>query len=654
MEVIVNNLIKAIGWSIFHSLWQGAIIYGILLMLLSLFPKLNAGVKHNLAYGTLCLIFVGFCITFSSVFKLPEESQTMTAQILVEGNYTESVFTIPQQIKNSTEHIFPYLSGIYIIGLLSQLFILTVGYKKVLRLKQAARIAVPNEWQVVFSSMIDRLNIRRNISFYLSDKVNVPLVIGYLKPVVLFPVALATQLDIKQVEAILIHELSHIRRNDYLLNLIKTGIETLLFFNPFIWLTSKLIGVEREHACDDLVLKFTGTPLTYAHALLKLEILKDKTTPTLSMAATGNNQHLYQRIKRITDMKTNYMNAKQKFFAITLTMATVISLAWISPEKTTAASTKSQPPKNATLEVKSTQSKPLVKLVEIKPATGEKVPADTTKKKRKFKIVTIDAQGNQKEYNSVKEMPDSLRIDVIKDTFTDNDLNATFKALPADLDKALINFESSYNFKFDTILNSKQKGKMSPEEQKRLNSIRVELNKSIKAGTARSLSSSKELAEAYRKVASAASKTGAYTYSYKMKQNSDKDGDIVIMTKPGNDTIKVRGYSYKMTPKSDHVVTVSGIERAVTSDLLEARKRAVENTTVSLQRRLSSAEYKKEFEAMKEIRESEEYKKAKKKFDSEVEKMKRKKGIKTDSKTNINGLDIDAYHEYMLHNIEKP
>lgn len=651
MEAIVNNLIKATGWSIFHSLWQGAIIYAILLMVLSLFPKLNAKIKHNLAYGTLCLIFISFCITFSSVFELPAKGPMLTGDVILNTNVTEaSMFVIPQQLKDNTEYIFPYLCGIYIAGLLSQLAIITIGYRRLSRLKQAAKIAVPQEWQDIFDHMLNRLNLHRNISFYLSDKVNVPLVIGYLKPVVLFPVALATQLDLKQVEAILIHELSHIRRNDYLLNLIKTGIETLLFFNPFVWLTSKFISIEREHACDDLVLKFTGTPLTYAHALLKLEILKEKNTHTLSMAATGNHQHLYQRIKRITDMKTNYMNAKQQLFAITLTAATVLSLAWISPGKTTAATVKKEITTKTT--TRPAPEKASVKLIEVK-VQDIKAPADTTKKKRKFKIVTIDAQGNQKEYNSVKDMPDSIRIDVMKDTFLSGDPNFTFKAFPGDLDKAFKNFESVYNFKFDTVSNLKR-GKMSAEEQNR---IKLEIVKSIDAARAKSLSRSKELAEVYRKAASDALKTGAYTYSYKMSPGADKNGDVVIVTKPGNDTIKTRSYTYKMNPKSGNALTiVSGVEKAITSDVLEARKRAMQSSAnaMTLVRRLNTTEAIKEAQALKEIRESDEYKKAKKKFDSEVEKMKKKKGIKTDSKTKINGLDIDAYQEFMLHNIEKP
>jgi bla regulator protein BlaR1 len=424
MEAIVNNLIKATGWSIFHSLWQGAIIYGILILVVAAIPKMNAKVKHNLAYSAMCFMFTGFCITFFSIFKIPNNS----VDLIQSGQATAAapvsyLLSLPQEINSRTEHIFPYLVSVYTFGLLFQLLILGVGYKRLLKLKQAERSMVPQEWQAVFIALTSKLNLRRKTGFYLSENVNVPLVIGYFKPIVLFPIALTTQLDMNQVEAILIHELSHIRRNDYLLNLIKTGIETILFFNPFIWLSGRYINIEREHACDDLVLKFTGTPITYAHALLKLEILKDKTSPALSMAATGSNQHLYQRIKRITDMKTNYMNAKQQLFAITLTVATVISLAWVSPAKTISDKKNNTPLKKG-IDVGAQGIKfKVLDLAKEKSLSAAdcKLNEDTTKKKKKFKIVTVDARGEKKEYNSVKEMPDSLRQEVMNDTFLNSD-----------------------------------------------------------------------------------------------------------------------------------------------------------------------------------------------------------------------------------------
>ncbi|WP_316819352.1 M56 family metallopeptidase [Pedobacter nyackensis] len=482
MEPLLNNLIKAIGWSIFHSLWQGAIIYGILLLIAIAVPKLQSRLKHNLAFAAICLIFICYCVTFFSVFKLPAATAGMgSATVNVATQYYQYVNSLPQQISGKAEYLFPYLVGIYGIGLALQLLLLGMGYKRILQIKKAARLEVPSEWKASFNKLLFQLNLRQHITFYLSDKINVPLVIGYFKPVVLFPISLASQLDMDQVEAILIHELSHIRRNDYLLNMIKTGIETLLFFNPFIWLSGKFINIEREHACDDLVLKFTGNPMTYAHALLKLEILKDKSTPAFSMAATGKSQHLYQRIKRITDMKTNYMNVRQQMFVITLAIATVISMAWVKPSKAEKTGQKINRQKHTEITVVNTKqdwtptqapappAAPVIDcpvLTDIPEPLNPPAPAmvavptpldnpllhlyqDTTKKKLKYTIITVDEKGNKKEYQSVKDMPESMRNEVIKETFSHTG-----------------DFSKDLNIYIDTIVNNSLAFLKSPEWKK--------------------------------------------------------------------------------------------------------------------------------------------------------------------------------------------
>jgi len=411
MEAILNNLTKAIGWSIFHSLWQGAVIYGALMLAFFLLPQKRARLKHNLAYGAMCLMFLTFITSFLILFKLPSPEPATALGFGQAQLYEQYLATIPASLTQQTELLFPYIVAIYAIGLVIQLFMLSAGYRKLQQLKQGKKFLVPAEWAASFENLKFKLGLGKQIDFYLSEGINIPLVIGYFKPLVLFPVALVAQLDLKQVEAILIHELSHIRRNDYLLNLIKTGIETILFFNPFVWLGSKLIHMEREHACDDLVLQVTETPLTYAHALLKLEILQDQSSPAFAMAATGKGQHLYQRIKRITDMKTSYINAKQRIFAITLTIATIISLAWVKPAKTEAR----VKPKTVTTTRPAALKQPLASH-----NTPIVMIEDTTKKKKQFKIITVDHQGKRCEYNSLKEMPDSLRKMVIRETFSNS------------------------------------------------------------------------------------------------------------------------------------------------------------------------------------------------------------------------------------------
>lgn len=602
MEAIVNNLIKATGWSIFHSLWQGAIIYGILVAVTSAFPKIDAKIKHNMAYGALCLIFLGFCITFFTLFKLPVNSVAIASNQISNVQQSEYLLHLPQDMSSITENFFPYLVSIYSIGILFQLFILGIGYKKLLDLKWADRTPVPASWRPVFETMVSKLNLRQNIEFYLSSRVNVPLVIGYLKPVVLFPIALASQLDIKQVEAILIHELSHIRRNDYLLNLIKTGIETILFFNPFVWLGGRLINIEREHACDDLVLKFTGSPLTYAHALLKLEILKNKTTPALSMAATGKDQHLYQRIKRITDMKTNYMNAKQQILAITLTIATIISLAWISPAKKAPAINKTdQHSKKVDIEGIAIKSKiqTLLAPVANEDCDNDLVKTDTTKKKNKFKIVTVDAKGNKKEYNSLKEMPDSLRQEVVDESFMND-------------------FKFDYKFNLDSVTNVSMAYIKSPEFQQQIKD--VQKNAAEMAKHFNSPEWKKQQAEIQQK----AIEMSNHINSKEFKQQQE------MAFKIAQDMRKKFDSPEWKKQQADIQKNALEMSKRFNSDEWKKQQAEMKKNMEVMREKMNSPEFKKHIEEMKELQNSPEYKELKRKFDSGIDSIKKKKGIKTD------------------------
>ena len=394
METLVQPLIKAFGWSIVNSLWQSALIYGILFLLLISLPKLAAKFKHNLAFCSILLMFGCFVYNFWS--QVSNNISNKSDVISTGNSYAYQYFNdVPRSLSDKIEQYFPLVVTFYIIGIVLQMFVIGKGYNRLSKLKRNNLTNIPDAWTTIFENVTSNLKINKTIKFHLSELVNVPLVIGYVKPVVLFPVALVNQLDNDQVEAILIHELSHIRRNDFLLNLIKTAIETFLFYNPFVWMAGRFIHIEREHACDDLVLKVTGKPLNYAHALLKLELLKDKSSPAYALAATGKTQNLYQRIKRITNMKTNYLNAKQQMAALTLGIACLFSIAWINP---------------AEKKENKLSNQHVLQLKAIKNGNTA-VYMDTTKK-RKVKIVTIDANGNKTEYNSIKEMPDSLRKDL--------------------------------------------------------------------------------------------------------------------------------------------------------------------------------------------------------------------------------------------------
>src|SRR5262249_55483729 len=145
------------------------------------------------------------------------------------------------------------------------------------------------------SRLAARLRVRMPVKLVESALVEVPTVIGWLKPMILLPAAALAGLDPRQLEALLAHELAHVRRHDYLVNLLQTAIETLLFYPPAVWWLSRRIREERELCCDDLAITVCGDGMVYARALATMEELRS--APALTLAADGGS--LLARIRRI-------------------------------------------------------------------------------------------------------------------------------------------------------------------------------------------------------------------------------------------------------------------------------------------------------------------------------------------------------------------
>lgn len=415
MEILLNSIIKAAGWSIIHSIWQGAILYSILLMLFIISPRLSAKTRHNLAFMALCGTAIWFTITFYNEFSariyIANHAEFIGTYSSPITNIDHNLIRLPATLINKAEQNIPLIVFIYSMGLLLQLLYLAFGYHRIRRIKSTGLSALDDGLHRRFIALTIKLNIKRIVSFKLSSVVSVPMAVGYFKPLVLLPLSIVAQMDQDQLEAIIIHELSHIRRNDYLLNILKIGIETILFFNPFVWLSTRLIDTERENACDDLVLKLTGSPLSYAQTLLELEKLKSG-QQVFALAATGNKYHLLNRIKRIVSMKTNNSNLKQQLFGIFLIAATVLSIGWINVNKNRSAARIS--PKTESETLKRSKAELMFQAhagIQAHNSSFE-IKADTTKKK--FKIVVTDEKGNTKEYNKMQDLPDDVRAEFMK------------------------------------------------------------------------------------------------------------------------------------------------------------------------------------------------------------------------------------------------
>lgn len=415
MEILVNTFIKAAGWSIIHALWQGAVIYIILLMILMSGSGMKAKTKYAFSYLALCIMFFWFMQTFLSEFLFRMQQQNSTGFDVTSAAFSNTppeILTLSSSLLEITERNFPLIVLLYGAGLVVQSAFLLLGYYRIRQLKSTGLSELPSTLQNTFAGLMDKMGLKRQVRFRLSSRVNVPLVIGYFKPLILLPLSVLSHLDPKQLEAVIIHELAHIRRNDYLLNLLKVTIETILFFSPFVWLCSRLAETEREYACDDHVLQLTGEPLVYAHTLMKIEHLKID-HHTFALAITGKKFHLLNRIRRMTGMKTNTLNFKIRFLAMLFISSVLFSVAWIPVKKTAGLTEKSEINNHldstARQLVISFRSVPADRQTENIRIGHTILQNDTTK--RMFKIVFENERGEQKIYNSLEEMPADLRAD---------------------------------------------------------------------------------------------------------------------------------------------------------------------------------------------------------------------------------------------------
>lgn len=327
MYIKVDNLIEATGLSIIHTLWISFFIYLALLLFFRVFPNTKSHVRYCLAYIALSIMFITFCTIFANhvaISNLVEGSSHDTYSLIRDR------FSLTQVPMNRIPEVFHYLSFGYAIGIIFQMSLLVIGYFRVCKMKKEGLQEVPIFLRELFERSMDAMKINTRVSLYLSNKVKISLAVGYLKPVILLPIGIIAHLTEEQVECILMHELAHIRRHDYLLNLFKTFMETVLFFNPFVWLVSKIIEAEREHACDDIVLKHTNKPLPYAQALLQIAMLANCENHKLALAAAGNGKsQLFNRIKRMTGTKIRYIDIKKQCLVFACTLFAIISLAWI-------------------------------------------------------------------------------------------------------------------------------------------------------------------------------------------------------------------------------------------------------------------------------------------------------------------------------------
>jgi bla regulator protein BlaR1 len=333
METLLHNLSEVFAVSIIHSLWQCLIIYLLLRIFLADIVRLSSAAKYNITVTALFaatgwFIYTLFDEAANYSWHIAIQAATNTPQHLPLITSLKQIAHADDRYEVTIERYLPYVTTIYIAGLLFHTLRLISAWFQMQQLKQNA---VPdNQLQKRLNQLSAMLNNKRAVIVSYADRIDVPCVTGYLKPLILLPLSLSTYLSAKEVEAILLHELAHVKRNDYLINLLQQVMSVILFFNPFVLLMNRIINQERENSCDDVVVAITGEPLVYAQALLKIEQNNVRYLP-LALAATGKKYHLLNRIERIMKNKKPMANIRHIVLAFTILIGSITSIAWLNP-----------------------------------------------------------------------------------------------------------------------------------------------------------------------------------------------------------------------------------------------------------------------------------------------------------------------------------
>jgi beta-lactamase regulating signal transducer with metallopeptidase domain len=311
-ELMAQPIFQAIGAALLHFVWQGVLVAALVASVSVLLQKRSARARYAAA-----------CLGMTVMLLLP----VMTAAIVYSGlpanplalQNSRSVTAAPtgnaQPASNQTgpggalnrklplggglgwAAIMPWFVAIWLVGVLVFSLRAAGGWLLVNRLRRRSTTPAPETWQNSLAELAQRLRVSRPVRLCESAIAEVPAVIGWLRPVILVPVGTLTGLNAAQIEAVLAHELAHIRRHDYLVNLLQTAVETLLFYHPGVWWVSRRIRVEREHCCDDLAVVACGDVVLYARALTALEGLRSTAAPPLALAADGGS--LLGRVRRL-------------------------------------------------------------------------------------------------------------------------------------------------------------------------------------------------------------------------------------------------------------------------------------------------------------------------------------------------------------------
>jgi TonB family protein len=309
LENLLNSpLLTSLALTLLHFLWQGILVATVLKSALLIFNNSKPQLRYALSALAMLVNLLLPIVTFFIIYRTENPSANYLAdsfalnELIQELKQPDSLFSY-QDLIETLPLLLPYVAVLWLIAITLLASKLLIEISTVNKLPHQAVVKPSDKLQARFIELAKQINLKIVPRLLISLKVDVPMAIGWLKPVVLIPANMVSGLNNSQLEMLILHELAHIRRHDYLVNFLQTLVEILLFFHPAVSWISKQMRNEREYCSDDIAVQHCGDAIAYAHTLADTASLCTKahnhTIPDMAMAASGGDLKL--RVIRLVD-----------------------------------------------------------------------------------------------------------------------------------------------------------------------------------------------------------------------------------------------------------------------------------------------------------------------------------------------------------------
>jgi soluble lytic murein transglycosylase-like protein/Zn-dependent protease with chaperone function len=292
LDVLAASLeLQAFVWTLLHFSWQGALIAGALWLLLAVLPPADASARYTACCAALALMLLA-------------PWATLWLLLTHAASTVEAVARVRASAPEGPGYLHLVLLAAWLLGSASMSARLAFGVAQLQRMVRRAQ-APEVSWQRTLARLARQVGVQAHVRLLCTDQIDAPVSMGWLRPVILVPFSALTSLPPAYLEALLAHELGHVRRLDYLVNLVQSCVQAALFYHPAVHWVSRRMRIEREHCCDDIAIRISGDALGYARALAEMERLRAK-IPEPALAANGGS--LMLRIQRITRFQIKHVS----------------------------------------------------------------------------------------------------------------------------------------------------------------------------------------------------------------------------------------------------------------------------------------------------------------------------------------------------------